>query len=326
MSDADIEELLAPAKARAVPPMAFSLDDVVHRGHVVRRRRAAVLVVTVAVAAVVVGGFTVLRPPGGQVPAGPPLTPAQQQTTDRLDDLISQVPLPQDRSPMSPVTWLQPAQDPPAGRSVHRLQWFHVAMQPPELYQWIKGHGWLWAVWSTSATSDETSGSFLFTTSAQAQNVDFPDPIVSVTYTLDAHGGSAVRVDAWQQPLVTPDRTTATLLSDAVDSVSVTSGPSGTGGAYQSTLTLQVSGPRLTALRTALNRDPVAITAGVQCLSTDAVSLEFHDGSRTVDFDYVPDCPSMAVRVNGRPQPSVAAYDPGLLGAIAAASSAVPRY
>ncbi len=94
---------------------------------------------------------------------------------------------------------------------MHRVEWFQVAMQPSELNSWITAHGWPGGVWDLGSTTDATMGSFLLTTSSQVQNVDFPDPIVGISLT-GRHGGSAVRVDAWQRPYLTPDRAADTLL------------------------------------------------------------------------------------------------------------------
>ena len=309
MSDSDLEELLAPALSRPVPPMAFSLDDVVRRGHVVRRRRAFAGVATLAlVAAVVVLGLTVVRP-ASERPAAPPLSRAEQQTTARLDDLLSLVPLPQQRNRIGKVAGLPPAQDPPAGPSVHRVEWFQVAMQPAELNKWIAAHGWLGGVWGLGSTTDVTMGSYLLTTSTQVQNVDFPNPIIGISL-IHRHGGSAVRVDAWQRPYLAPDRPADTLLTDDVSAVSVT---------REGRPAVELRGSTQRALTTALNRLPLAVGRNaMECMTTGAVSVVVRDGSRTVTFGYLPDCPSMTVKVDGKVRPDLASYDPRLLAAIQA--------
>ncbi len=83
----------------------------------------------------------------------------------------------------------------------------------------------------------------------------------------------------------------------------------------------ELSGSTLTALTAALNRLPVAISPDdALCGTSGAVSVVVRDGSRTVTFGYLPDCPSMTVKVDGERRPDLAAYDPRLLAAVLTAT------
>ena len=313
MSDSELEELLAPATCRQLPPLTFSLDDVVRHGQRARRRRsAAAASVVVLIVVSVGGGFAFL---GQQTRSTDLVTaPTVVPLATQVEELLAEVGVPAGATvtSTSPVAALDhPDPSPVKGTPVVRTRWWTSPMTSAAMSQWVQDHQ---PPNANGAYSDSAGGSYRFRYQIGEGDPEY-GPTVDVT-VVPVPDGSDTRVDVWAS--APPPRQADTLLSAGVTTVDVRTGSAvASEQAYSSTLTLSFDGQTARSLVDVLNGLSPA-PAEQECTPPPAaVVLLFHDGGHVLQFSHGTSCPTVAVLVDGKPRASLLASGPELDATIA---------
>jgi hypothetical protein len=206
-------------------------------------------------------------------------------------------------------------QDAPKGHPVHLTRWYTAPVSPDHVQQFLLDHAWSG---SFGAGGSTLSPSGWGVTYGQFKQFDTAEPWPVVGFTINPRSnGSIVRVDGWVAERAYVQRPVDTLLPGGLDAVSVEKGEYDNGGPYRSTLTLDLTGPRVRALVAALNTRPAAVD-DLECAGNYPERLTFRTGADTIVLTYLPWCGSLRVTVDGDSRPPLAAFDSTLQKAVAA--------